>query len=368
MRDPVKLSQILLTWYDRNARSLPWRVPPGHLRDGDSPDPYSVWLSEIMLQQTTVQVVSRYFEQFCNRWPRIENLAAARDRDVMAAWAGLGYYARARNLIKCARIVTDRFGGDFPRSEAELMTLPGIGPYTAAAIAAIAFNLPAVAVDGNVERVVARLHAFRDPLPEAKPKLRKLARCLEPTSRPGDFSQAMMDLGSLVCRPRRPDCANCPWNGSCKARKLGIEREIPVRQARTANPEVKGLAYVGWREDGAWLVEQRPDGGLLGGMPGWPGSGWGHEVEAGIPCDGDWFRLDDVVHHGFTHFKLELAVLVARIPESGVAIRGEFVPEDAFDPKSMPTLMRKVFDLASPVLMADLRLSSRTPITISGQS
>lgn len=349
MRDG-ELSGVLLAWYDRNARRLPWRIHPSEIRGGALPDPYRIWLSEVMLQQTTVPVAARYFDRFCNRWPTVDDLAAAEDRDIMAEWAGLGYYARARNLIKCARIVSGELGGEFPGTEAGLIRLPGVGPYTAAAIAAIAFDLPVVAVDGNVERVMARLHAVRHPIPGAKPELRRLAARLLPAERSGDFSQAMMDLGATVCRPRNPDCGNCPWAPSCRARELGIAGDLPVRQRRSAGPRIRGVAYVGRREDGAWLIERRPEAGLLGGMPGWPGSGWGHEEGAGPPWDGEWRRLSGTVNHVFTHFRLELAVEVARIPSSGVAVRGEFVPADAFVRESLPTLMRKVFDLASPCL------------------
>ena len=347
MRD-ADLSATLLAWYDRNARNLPWRIPPARSRNGELPDPYRVWLSEVMLQQTTVPVAARYFDRFCDRWPTVEDLAAAEDRDILAAWAGLGYYARARNLIKCARIVVNDLGGEFPRTETELVKLPGIGPYTAAAITAIAHDFRAIAVDGNIERIVARLHAVRQPLPKAKPDLRKLAAQLLPSRRYGDFSQAMMDLGSIVCRPRRPDCENCPWSQACRARELGIEDSLPARMRKAAKPQVLGEAYVGRREDGAWLLERRPGKGLLGGMPGWPGSGWGHEVAAEPPWDGDWHRVEGSVSHVFTHFKLELRVFVAKIPAAGAADRGEFVPAEEFVRDSLPTLMRKVFDLALP--------------------
>ena len=349
MRD-AELSGALLAWYDRNARRLPWRIHPGDNCGGARPDPYRVWLSEVMLQQTTVPVAARYFGRFCERWPTVGDLAAAENRDVMAEWAGLGYYARARNLIKCARTVSRELGGEFPGTEAGLVKLPGVGPYTAAAIAAIAYDLPVVAVDGNVERVMARLHAVRRPLPGAKPELRRLAARLAPPRRSGDLSQAMMDLGSMVCRPRNPDCGKCPWSLACRARELGIEGDLPVRPRRAAKPRIRGVAYVGRREDGAWLIERRPESGLLGGMPGWPGSGWGHEEDAEPPWEGEWCRIPGSVTHVFTHFRLELTVEVARIPISGVAGRGEFVPADAFVRESLPTLMRKVFDLASPSL------------------
>ncbi len=340
----------LLCWYDAHARRLPWRMPPAQTRVGHRPEAYPVWLSEAMLQQTTVTVASRYFEHFISRWPTVEALAQASNDEVMAAWAGLGYYARARNLIKCARTVVELHGGEFPNTETGLATLPGIGPYTAAAIASIAFDRPVVPVDGNVERIMARLHAVSTPLPRAKAELRLLAARFASRQRPGDFAQAMMDLGSMVCRPGKPDCASCPWSQSCQARELGIESVLPARVPKPKKPEIQGRAYVGRRIDGAWLVERRPESGLLGGMLGWPGSGWGHEKHAGPPWDGDWSTAEGSVTHVFTHFRLDLEVLVANIPVDGVAERGEFMKPDSFDPDTMPSLMRKVFALASTCL------------------
>ncbi len=336
----ARLCTALLEWYDLNARELPWRVRPG---SGEPrPDPYAVWISEIMLQQTSVQVVRQRFPEFLDRWPTLQALAEADDDAVMAAWAGLGYYARARNLISCARVVAASPGGDFPRQPAELRRLPGIGPYTAAAIAAIAFDASEVAVDGNVERVIARHYAIRTPLPAARPRIRQLAARLAPPAGAGDLCQALMDLGSLVCRPRQPKCGQCPWQGSCQAFQQGIEDRLPARARRPDRPVVTGSAWVGRREDGAWLLERRPAGGLLGGMPGWPGSGWGHEQDARAPWDGAWQLLDGTVRHDFTHFRLELAVFVATIPLHAHCHRGRFVPEAGFDVARLPVLMRKV--------------------------
>ena len=269
------LGQRLLAWYDLHARTLPWRVGPAQRAAGRLPDPYRVWLSEVMLQQTTVAAVKGYFERFTHRWPTVQALAAAPEAEVMAEWAGLGYYARARNLIACARVVADEFGGQFPRTGDELVKLPGIGPYTAAAIAAIAFDRPETVVDGNVERVMARLHAIEEPLPAAKRRLAGLAARLTPPERPGDHAQALMDLGATVCTPKSPSCGACPWAGDCAAHKKGLANVLPRRAPRAARPTRHGIAYIARRADGAWLVERRPSRGLLGGMLGWPCSEWG---------------------------------------------------------------------------------------------
>jgi len=337
----------LLGWYDRHARDLPWRVPPEQARAGIRPDPYRVWLSEVMLQQTTVAAVRSYFAAFTDRWPRVEHLAAADDGEVMAAWAGLGYYARARNLLKCARLVARDLGGTFPDTRAALLELPGIGPYTAAAIAAIAFDRAETVVDGNVERVVARLFAVPTPLPRAKPELQALAATLTPARRAGDFAQAMMDLGATVCTPRNPACGICPWQSACAARSRGIAAELPRRVPRAAKPVRSGRIYVGRRMDGAWLLERRPDNGLLGGTLGWPGSDWreGTPPES-PPAAADWQTLPGEVRHTFTHFHLRLTVHAARLRLDATPERGDFVVDRAFRVRDLPTVMRKVHALA----------------------
>ncbi|MBO9468362.1 A/G-specific adenine glycosylase, partial [Tropicibacter sp. R15_0] len=273
MRDLPKASE-LLDWYDRHARDLPWRVPPAARLAGVAPDPYRVWMSEIMLQQTTVVAVKSYFEAFTTRWPTISDLANAADEDVMAAWAGLGYYARARNLLKCARVVTSDFGGTFPDDHGTLLTLPGIGPYTAAAIASIAFDLPETVLDGNVERVMARIFDDHTPLPKAKPVFHDYAAQLTPELRPGDYAQAVMDLGATICTPKNPACGLCPWRSSCAAWTAGTAADLPKKAPKKRKPTRLGIAYLARRVDGAWLLERRPDKGLLGGMLGWPGSDW----------------------------------------------------------------------------------------------
>lgn len=343
---PAEFGRSLLAWYDGHARALPWRVGPAARAAGARPDPYRVWLSEVMLQQTTVAAVTGRFERFVARWPTLADLAAAEDAEVMGEWAGLGYYARARNMLSCARAVVAGHGGRFPDSAGALAGLPGIGPYTAAAVAAIAFDRAETVVDGNVERVVARLFAVETPLPEAKPELRALAARLTPAVRPGDHAQAMMDLGATICTPHRPACALCPVAGFCAGRRSGIAADLPRRRPRAARPVRLGHAYVARRADGAWLLERRPASGLLGGMLGWPGSEWSDDPAPAPPLAADWQRLEAEVRHTFTHFHLRLAVHVAEVASGACPRHGEFVPPAAFRPGDLPTLMRKVFDLA----------------------
>jgi A/G-specific adenine glycosylase len=352
LRDDT-LPSALLGWYDAHARVLPWRVGPADRAEGVVPDPYRVWLSEIMLQQTTVAAVRDYFHRFTRRWPTVRALAEADDSEVMAEWAGLGYYARARNLLKCARIVADRHGGRFPDTRAALMELPGIGPYTAAAIAAIAFDRAETVVDGNVERVMARLHAVETPLPAAKKELVTLAADLTPLHRPGDYAQAVMDLGATVCTPRGPACGICPWIHACAGRASGIAAELPRKTTRKAQPVRYGIAWIGRRADGAWLLETRPESGLLGGMLGWPGTDWSQAPQGAPPVEAEWRDPGAEVRHTFTHFHLRLALRVARLPLEAVPSRGAFVPAEAFRPASLPTVMRKAHDLASAMLVDD---------------
>ncbi|MDE3121750.1 MAG: A/G-specific adenine glycosylase, partial [Paracoccaceae bacterium] len=282
------MSAQLLGWYDRNARVMPWRVGPAERKAGQRPDPYRVWLSEVMLQQTTVAAVRDYFHRFTERWPSVSDLAAAEDASVMAEWAGLGYYARARNLLKCARAVATEHKGRFPQTRDGLLGLPGIGPYTAAAVAAIAFDEVATVVDGNVERVVARLFAVETPLPAAKPELTRLAATLTPQDRPGDHAQAMMDLGATICTPRKPACGICPLVEPCAARAAGLAADLPRKAPKAEKPTRFGIVYLARRSDGAWLLERRPDRGLLGGMLGWPGSDWSAAPTPAPPLAADW--------------------------------------------------------------------------------
>ncbi len=349
LRDPADAAD-LLQWYDRHARDLPWRVGPRARAAGVRPDPYRIWLSEIMLQQTTVAAVKDYFRVFTERWPTVEALAAAPDAEVMAAWAGLGYYARARTLLKCARVVTADHGGVFPADHDVLLTLPGVGPYTAAAISAIAFDAPRVVVDGNVERVMARLHDEHTPLPAAKPILTDHAAALTPDARPGDYAQAVMDLGATICTPKRPACGLCPWRTSCAAWANGTALELPKKAPKKRKPVRQGVAYLARRVDGAWLLETRPDKGLLGGMLGWPGTDWldveGPAPEEDPPIRAEWKTVGGEARHTFTHFHLRLVVKTALVPMDRKPHRGDFIALPDFSPSDLPTVMRKAFDLA----------------------
>jgi A/G-specific adenine glycosylase len=340
------LSAQLLDWYDRHARDLPWRVAPADRKAGVAPDPYRVWLSEVMLQQTTVAAVRDYFHRFTSRWPTVQALAAAEDADVMGEWAGLGYYARARNLLKCARAVSADHGGVFPLDHDALLSLPGIGPYTAAAISAIAFDAPEVVMDGNVERVMARMFDIHTPLPDAKPELKARAAELTPQDRPGDYAQAVMDLGATICSPKSPACGICPWRDPCQARTRGTAPELPKKQPKKAKPVRRGIAYLARRADGALLLERRPDSGLLGGMLGWPGSPWAESPAADCPpFAADWQVLPGEVRHTFTHFHLILTLKTAPLPD-GLAPEGLLIVErHDFRPSDLPTVMRKAYDL-----------------------
>ncbi|MDP4575761.1 A/G-specific adenine glycosylase [Qipengyuania sp. G39] len=326
------VSEILLDWYDRHARDLPWRAPPGT----PAPEPYRVWLSEVMLQQTTVAAVKRYFRAFTERWPTVEALAAAPEEDVMAAWAGLGYYSRARNLVKCARAVADM--GAFPSSEKQLRELPGLGDYTAAAIAAIAFDKRAVVVDANVERVVARLFAIGEPLPGARKAIRAKADTITPEARAGDFAQAMMDLGSSICTARDPKCLLCPLADECEGRKTGDPARLPVKAPKKAKPLRKGRAWWIERDAAVWLV-RREGTGMLGGMRALPDDGWTARVDGEGGPDGEPLGL---VRHGFTHFDLELSVERHDAPMG----EGEWWPLDKLDEAGLPTLFAKAARLA----------------------
>ncbi|MDQ2079634.1 A/G-specific adenine glycosylase [Xanthobacteraceae bacterium Astr-EGSB] len=335
----------LLAWYDRHRRVLPWRA-----KAGETADPYRVWLSEIMLQQTTVTAVAPYYARFLERFPDIFALAAAPTEDVLKAWAGLGYYARARNLHACARDVVAAHGGTFPRSEQELAALPGIGPYTAAAIAAIAYDIKATAVDGNVERVVTRLYAVEAELPAAKGEIRAIAAGLTPDLRPGDFAQAMMDLGATICTPQKPACALCPWMEPCVARRRGDADTFPRKAAKKEGRLRGGAAFVAVTTDGRLLVRTRPDKGLLGGMTEVPGSDWSHDFDASRAREAApplakavWRRVAGTVTHVFTHFPLELVVYATRVPASTTAPEGmRWIALDAVAGEALPNVMRKV--------------------------
>lgn len=324
---------------------MPWRALPGV-----QPDPYAVWLSEIMLQQTTVAAVKPYFEKFLARWPTVADLANAKTEDVMAAWAGLGYYARARNLHACAKAVTADHGGRFPKAEADLLKLPGIGPYTAAAITAIAFDQRAVVVDGNVERVMARMHAVMDPLPGSKSQLRDLADVLTPEQRPGDYAQAVMDLGATICSPKSPACVICPWAEPCVARKKGIAADLPRKTAQKETPTRYGVVYWLTNSKHHVLLERRPPKGLLGGMLGFPTTEWRAkkwakaEAEKVSPHTATWAVLPGVVEHTFTHFHLELQVWVGRLSRATLRPKADAIWADvpSIADQGLPNVMQKV--------------------------
>ena len=345
----------LLAWYDRHRRVLPWRAAPG-----ETPDPYRVWLSEIMLQQTTVKAVAPYYLRFLQKFPTVEQLAAAPLDEVLKAWAGLGYYARGRNLHACARAVVAQHGGKFPDSAEALQKLPGIGPYTAAAIAAIAYDRPGAAVDGNVERVITRLYAIAAPLSAAKPRIRSLAESLTPPQRPGDFAQGLMDLGATVCTPKQPACILCPWNEACAALRHGDPENFPRKVAKAERKLRRGAAFVVVRVDGFLLVRTRPEKGLLGGMTEVPTTAWSEDF-----CDSRealedaprlipprrngrdhavaWRRIPGVVAHTFTHFPLELAVYRATVPPGTPAPgAARWVALAELHSEALPNVMRKV--------------------------
>jgi A/G-specific adenine glycosylase len=331
----------LLAWYDRHRRRLPWRGEPGV-----AADPYAVWLSEIMLQQTTVAAVQKYFSAFMARWPRVADLAAAPVEEIMKEWAGLGYYARARNLHACAKAIMRQHGGRFPENEKELLALPGIGPYTAAAIAAIGFDQPAVVIDGNVERVVARLAAIETPLPQAKPAIRAFAGKLTPDFRPGDFAQAMMDLGATICTPQRPTCALCPLREYCRAFALGAQERLPMKAVKSERPLRVGNIFVLRAGDKA-LVRTRAPRGLLGGMTEFPGSDWvsadATQVrEIAFPIEARWQRLPGRVEHVFTHFALHLTIYAADARDAIAPAGMRFIKISDLRREGLPSIMLKV--------------------------
>ncbi|MBT7526617.1 MAG: A/G-specific adenine glycosylase [Rhodospirillales bacterium] len=355
IKGPVRRAhtRAVLGWYDRHRRVLPWRAMPG-----EPVDPYRVWLSEIMLQQTQVVTATPYFEDFLSRWPNVSALAAASMDEVLVAWQGLGYYARARNLVRCAQIVAKDHGGIFPNTIDGLLALPGIGAYTAAAVGAIAFGRVAVVVDGNVERVIARIFAVETLMPAAKPEIRDRAAELSPAqtrSRPGDYAQAMMDLGATVCTPKAPRCDVCPLAFECRAHEIGAPEIYPLRIKKAKTPVRYGAAWMVVAEDGALWLQKRPEKGLLGAMmevpstdwqTGKPDNGIGHYPHVGV---NDWVHGGKPVVHVFTHFRLELTVFVAKIPATNTGHlkktfgeTGRWVPQAKLVDQALPTVMKKV--------------------------
>ena len=340
-----QFSTLLLGWYDQNAREMPWRWSPQDITRGIKPDPYKVWLSEVMLQQTMVKVVIPYYLKFVNRWPDIYSLAHADLDDILKEWAGLGYYSRARNLHSCAKKIVDCYGGFFPNTDKELRSLPGIGTYIASAIQAIAFCQPATVIDGNIERVITRLFAIQSPQAQAKKLIRKQAEKLTPTTRPGDYAQALMDLGATLCRPRSPLCFKCPLRLCCQAFQKGVQDEIPQPRKRNHIPTRSGTMLVVLNQNNCLLVERRPEGGLLGGTMGWPGYGWEpNKDKQSLPIENPT-TIPGHVHHTFSHFKAQIKVQIGQIDVEYCLSDGyRLIPLDTFDPQSMPTLMRKVYD------------------------
>jgi len=349
---PARLVGALLRWYDRGHRSFVWRAA-----SGATPDPYRVWLSEVMLQQTQAATMEPYFRAFLDRWPTLEDLARADQDALLHAWQGLGYYSRARNLLRTAKIVAGEMGGRFPEEAGELLALPGIGPYSAAAIAAIAFEKQATVVDGNVERVIARLFAITDLLPQAKKQIRDCAETLTPKRRPGDYAHAIMELGGTLCRPVRPDCPHCPWSFACEAHARGLEGELPRRVRRPPRPTRYGVVFWLRRGDGAVLLRRRPEKGLLGGMMEFPSTEWRQETwapeeawsHAPLPSAKlvSKASLPGSVRHDFSHFRLELCVVMADVmaktrgrvtaPKNAV-----WCLPDRFGDHALPSAMGKV--------------------------
>jgi len=340
--EPDRIVADLLDHYDRHQRVLPWRA-----LSGETPDPYRVWLSEIMLQQTTVATVGPYFRSFLGRWPTVQALAAADQDEVMHAWQGLGYYSRARNLLKCAKAVVADHDGVFPDTEAALLSLPGIGPYTAAAIAAIAFDRPAMPVDGNIERVTARLFAVTDEMPGSKPELRRLAETLTPETRPGDLAQALMDLGATICTPKSPACTRCPLQAHCNAADQGIAASLPRRAPKKAKPTRHAIFFWLVRGDGAVLFEKRPDEGLLGGLAMPPSTPWREgapwaegETLSHAPAPAEWRALNGTVRHTFTHFHFYMQVWSGQCAGDGP--EGIWQRPEAFGDLALPTAAKKL--------------------------
>ena len=347
-----KIAGDLLAHYDVHARRLPWRAPPG----SNTADPYRVWLSEVMLQQTTVAAVGPYFAKFTQRWPDVQALAAAADADLIAAWAGLGYYARARNLLACARAVAHDHGGVFPDTEEGLRALPGVGAYTAAAVAAIAFGRRAVVVDANVERVVARLFAIDTPLPAARPAIRAATDRITPDARAGDFAQAMMDLGATICTVRNPACGICPLRQDCAAFATADPARFPMKAPKKAKPHRSGHGWWIERDDGhVWLI-RRPDRGLLGGMRALPSSDWGDTPDATPPLSAAWVSLASPVTHVFTHFSLALSLHHAHVRAGTTPPgEGEWWPVARIGDAGLPTL----FARAAQAIMDERRQHAR---------
>lgn len=348
----MNIAQLLLQWYDRHHRILPWRITPEQSAKGIKADPYKVWMSEVMLQQTTVEAVKAYFLKFTEKWPTVEKLAAAQDDDIMRAWAGLGYYSRARNLKKCADLIVANHAGHFPQTVTELKKLPGIGDYTSAAIAAIAFNHPEAVVDGNVERVISRLYAVTTALPQAKPLIHELTGAITPEDRPGDFAQAMMDLGATICTPKRPTCSLCPLNDNCLALKAHDPEHFPVKAPKKERPIRLGSSFVAQAADGSILLRKRTEKGLLQNMVEVPGSVWNSRIDgstdlSAAPFHANWRDAGSITHI-FTHFELHLTVYHTTDADKRQVNNGWWSTPEFLSKEALPTLMKKVIAQALP--------------------
>lgn len=356
MENKAEIADALLDWYDHNARILPWRVSQQEKVGGIVPDPYHVWLSEIMLQQTTVVTVIPYFEKFMAEWPTIQKLAAAELDEILVAWAGLGYYARARNLHKCARYICLDLNNQFPRTYDGLLKLPGIGAYTAAAISSIVYDIPETVVDGNVERVISRLFNITDPLPHSRPEIRENAAKLTPDHRPGDYAQALMDLGATICTPKSLKCGSCPLENNCISCDLGTAATLPARIRKKTRPTRRGYAF--WAEyNGSVWLRRRPEKGLLGGMmevpsDEWaPSNSWENIPDPRVPIIANWQLLPGVVRHTFTHFHLELKIVRIELEEMINLQEGEWCLIENIDKYALPTVMKKVIShVGEPLL------------------
>ena len=345
LTEMATITRILLDWYLKNGRTLPWRVSPKDSESGEIPDPYKVWISEIMLQQTTVSAVVPYFKEFIKKWDSIEKLSQAKETDILAFWAGLGYYARGRNLLKCARELNSKFDNKIPNDKKRLLDLPGIGEYTASAIRSIAFGEREVVIDANIERVVCRLFNIEKPIKEAKKEIRVFASKLFPKFRSGDFAQALMDFANSICRPRKPNCESCPISRSCLSLKLGEVENIPVRPIRRNIPIRMGYVFFTKVKPNKLLLERRPSEGILGGLLGFPTTEWKMtKNKPKLPFDANWTFTKRVVKHQFSHFKLELEVVLGEKEKSEFDDAKYFAVEHKnFDYMSLPTLMRKVY-------------------------
>lgn len=342
----MEIAKRMLRWYDSNARDLPWRIPPSQSKAGIQPNAYNVWLSEIMLQQTTVTAVKPYYDIFTIKWPDITKLALATDEDIMEAWAGLGYYSRARNLIKCARIVVRDYNSIFPQDEKLLLKLPGVGPYTASAIRAIAFNKKANVIDGNIDRIISRLFSIMTPIRLSKNKIKVHSASIIPKNRFGDYAQALMDLGSKICTPKNPKCIICPIKLECCSYKQGRATDIPYPMIKKPTPIRYGYVFVVLTKNNTIFLERRPNSGILGGMLAFPSSVWtqSNELKLCPPFKANWSILNQSVYHTFSHFHLELKIALSVVNNNPLEYLE--ISLETFNPKSLPTLMRKVFDIS----------------------